>query len=51
MIELLKKYYFDLFDISTKVGEEEDNQLFQWVRSIHLDDKVGNPDPRIVAHA
>ncbi|RVW77487.1 hypothetical protein CK203_053442 [Vitis vinifera] len=31
--------------------EEEDNQLFQWVRPIHLDDEVGNPDPRIAAHA
>ncbi|RVX08326.1 hypothetical protein CK203_017612 [Vitis vinifera] len=34
-----------------EMGEEEDNQLFQWVRPIHLDDEVGNPDPRIVAHA
>ncbi|KAL6350543.1 hypothetical protein AAG906_019190 [Vitis piasezkii] len=34
-----------------RVGEEEDNQLFQWVRPIHLDDEVGNPDPRIAAHA
>ncbi|RVX11055.1 hypothetical protein CK203_013319 [Vitis vinifera] len=34
-----------------EVGEEEDNQLFQWVRPIHLDDEVGNPDPRIAAHA
>ena len=46
-----KKYYFDLLDISTKVGEEEDNQLFQWVRPIHLDDEVGNPNPRITAYA
>ena len=43
--------YLNLLDISTEVGEEEDNQLFQWVRPIHLDDKVGNPDPRISAHA
>ena len=46
-----KKDYLDLLDISVEVGEEEENQLFQWVRSIHLDDDVGNPDPRITAHA
>ncbi|RVW45794.1 hypothetical protein CK203_086275 [Vitis vinifera] len=46
-----EKDYLDLLDISTEVGEEEDNQLFQWVRSIHLDDKVENPNPRIAAHA
>ncbi|RVW49071.1 hypothetical protein CK203_111714 [Vitis vinifera] len=42
-----EKDYLDLLDISAEVGEEEDNQLFQWVRPIHLDDEVGNPDPRI----
>ena len=31
-----EKYYLNLLDISTEVGEEEDNQLFQWVRPIHL---------------
>eukprot|EP00261_Vitis_vinifera_P039878 XP_019081121.1 PREDICTED: uncharacterized protein LOC109124050 [Vitis vinifera] len=46
-----EKDYLDLLDISAKVGEEEDNQLFQWVRPIHLDDEVGNPDPRIATHA
>ncbi|RVX06633.1 hypothetical protein CK203_029523 [Vitis vinifera] len=46
-----EKDYLDLLDISAEVGEEEDNQLFQWVRPIHLDDEVGNPDPRIAAHA
>ena len=40
-----EKDYLDLLDISAEVGEEEDNQLFQWVRPIHLDDEVGNPDP------
>ena len=24
--------------------------MFQWVRSLHLDDEDGNPDPRIVTH-
>ena len=46
-----EKDYLDLLDISAEVGEEEENQLFQWVRPIHLDDEVGNPDPRIAAHA
>ena len=49
--QVTEKDYLYLLDITTEVGEEEDNQLFQWVRSIHLDDKVGNPDPRIAAHA
>ena len=42
--------YLDLLDISAKFGEEEDNQLFQWVRSLHLDDENGNPDPQITTH-
>ena len=46
-----EKDYLDLLNILAEVGEEEDNQLFQWVRPIHLDDEVGNPDPRIAAHA
>ena len=37
--------YLDLLDISAEFGEEEDNQLFQWVRPLHLDDENGNPDP------
>ena len=45
-----EKDYLDLLDISAEFGEEEDNQLFQWVRPLHLDDENGNPDPRIVAH-
>ena len=46
-----KKYYLDLLDILAEVGEEEDNQLFRWVRPLHLDDEIRNPNPRIVAHA
>ena len=45
-----KRDYLDLLDISAEAGEEEDNQLFQWVRPLHLDDEDGNPGPRIVAH-
>ena len=42
--------FLDLLEISTEFGEEDENQLFQWVRSLHLDDEYGNPDPRIAAH-
>ncbi|RVW18456.1 hypothetical protein CK203_105245 [Vitis vinifera] len=45
-----KKDYLDLLDISTEVGEEEDDQLFQWVKSLHLVDEDGNTYPRITAH-
>ena len=48
--KVAEKYYLDLLDISTKFGEEEDNQLFQWVKPLHLDDENGNPDPRIATH-
>eukprot|EP00261_Vitis_vinifera_P028884 XP_010663255.2 PREDICTED: uncharacterized protein LOC104882295 [Vitis vinifera] len=48
--KVAEKDYLDLLDIATEVGEEEDNQLFQWVRPLHLDDEDGNPDPRIAAH-
>ena len=45
-----EKNYIDLLNISAKFGEEEDKQLFQWVRPLHLDDENGNSDPRIAAH-
>ena len=48
--KVVEKDYLDLRDISAKFGEEEDNQLFKWVRTLHLNDKNGNPDPRIAAH-
>ena len=47
---MLKKDYLDLLDILAEFGEEEDNKLFQWVRTLHLDDENRNPDSRIVAH-
>ena len=37
-------------DMEAEIGEEEENQLFQWGRLLHLDDKYGNHDPRIAAH-
>ena len=48
--KVYEKYYLDLLDISAEFGEEEDNQLFQWVRPLYLDDEKGNHDARIVAH-
>ena len=42
--------FLDLLEISIEFGEEDKNQLFQWVRPLHLDDEDGNPDPQIVAH-
>ena len=45
-----EKNYLDLLNISADFGEEEDNQLFQWVRPLHLDDEDENLDPRIDAH-
>ena len=48
--KVAEKDYLDLLDISAEFGEEEDNQLFQWVKPLHLDDENGNPDPRIDAH-
>ena len=40
----------NLLEILVEFGEEEKNQLFQWVRLLHLDDEDGNPDLRIVTH-
>ena len=48
--QVTEKDYLDFLDISIKMGEKK-NQLFQWVRPIHLEDEVGNPDPRITTHA
>ena len=48
--KVAEKDYLDLLDISAEFGEEVDNQLFQWVRPLHLDNENGNPNPRIVTH-
>ena len=48
--KVAEKNYLDLLNISAEFGEEEDYQLFQWARPLHLDDENGNLDPRIVAH-
>ena len=45
--KVAKINFLDLLEISAELGEEEENQLFQWVRPLHLDDEDGNPDPRM----
>ena len=47
--KVAKNNFFDLLEISSELGEEEENQQFQW-RPLHLDDEDGNPNPRIAAH-
>ena len=37
--------FLNLLEISAEFGEEDENQLFPWVRPLHLDDEDGNPDP------
>ena len=48
--KVAEKNCLDLLDISAEFGEEEDNQLFQWVRPLRFDDEDENPDPRIATH-
>ena len=48
--KVVENNFLDLLEISAKFGEKEENKLFQWVIPLHLDDKDGNPDPRIAAH-
>ena len=48
--KVAKNNFLDLLEISAKFGEEDENQLFQWVRPLNLDDEDGNPDPRITAY-
>ena len=50
IVKVVEKDYLNLLDILVEFGEEEDNQLFHWVRALNLDDENGNPDPRIAAH-
>lgn len=37
--KVAKKDFVDLIDISTRQGEEDGDQLFQWIRPIHLNDE------------
>ena len=42
--------FLNLLEISAEFGEEDENQLFQWVRPLYLDYEDGNFDPRIATH-
>ena len=42
--KVVENNYLDFLNISAEFGEEEDNQLFQWVTPLHLDDEDENPD-------
>ncbi|RVX03428.1 hypothetical protein CK203_019930 [Vitis vinifera] len=44
LYEKIDYHYFE-------VGEEKDNRLFQWIRPIHLENEIRNPDSRIATHA
>ena len=49
--KVVKKDYLELLHISVKVSEEEDNQLFQWIKSLYLDYDDENLEPRIATYA
>ena len=49
--KVVEKNYLDFFNFSRKIGEENENWLFQWVKPLYLDGDIRNPNPRIVAHA
>ena len=48
--KVAKNNFLDLLEISAESDEEEENQLFQCVRPLHLDAEDRNPNPRIAAH-
>ncbi|KAM2947694.1 hypothetical protein FF1_034802 [Malus domestica] len=41
----------DVFDIVAEDNDTEGNQLYQWIRPLHLDDDEGNPTPRVAEEA
>ena len=53
MIELLRKITLIFLTFQPRWVKKKriSYSIFQWVRPIHLDDEVGNHDPRIPAHA
>ena len=42
--------FLNLLEISAEFGEEDENQLFQWVRPLYLDYEDGNFDSRTATH-
>ena len=43
MIKLLRKITLIFLTFQREKKKKKVNQLFQWVRSLHLDNEVGNP--------
>ncbi|VVA40930.1 PREDICTED: LOC109819937 isoform, partial [Prunus dulcis] len=41
----------DVFDIAAEDDDTEGNQLYQWIRPLHLDDDEGNPALRVAEEA
>ncbi|CAL8121667.1 unnamed protein product [Prunus armeniaca] len=41
----------DVFDIAAEDDNTEGNQLYQWIRPLHLDDDEGNPALRVAEEA
>ncbi|KAM1104502.1 hypothetical protein TB2_012697 [Malus domestica] len=41
----------DVFDIVAEDDDTKGNQLYQWIRPLHLDDDKGNPAPRVAEKA
>ena len=41
----------DVFDIVAEDDDTEGNQLYQWIRPLHLDDDEGNPAVRVAEEA
>ena len=41
----------DVFDIVAEDDHTEGNQLYQWIRPLHLDDDKGNPALRVAEEA
>ncbi|XP_050156185.1 uncharacterized protein LOC126630061 [Malus sylvestris] len=41
----------DVFDIVGEDDDTEGNQLYQWIRHLHLDDDEGNPASRVAEEA
>ena len=39
------------FKVATKVGDDNENPFFDWVRPTYLNDNKGNLDPQITSHA
>ena len=48
--KVVENNFLDLLEVSVEFGEEDENQLFQCVRPLHLDDEDGNHDPQIASH-